>query len=69
MLLPPAKTSAQIPSLAERQFIVSRSTASKTEEALSRTLFWYREQLLGLIEASWKEVCPPGSLLYPLGPC
>jgi hypothetical protein len=55
MLLSADKTSSPIPTLAERQFIVSRSTASKSEEVLSRTLFWYREELLNLIKASWKE--------------
>ncbi|KAL7409219.1 TRAPP II complex [Mrakia frigida] len=55
MLLPRSKSSSPIPSLAERQFVVSRSTASKAEESLTRSLFWYREELLSLVQASWKE--------------
>lgn len=63
MLLPLSKTSSPIPSLTERQFVVSRSTASKAEESLTRSLFWYREELLGLVQASWKEVRSPTRLL------
>ncbi|GAA5876487.1 hypothetical protein JCM16303_003552 [Sporobolomyces ruberrimus] len=45
-----------IPVLAERQFVVAKVKRSKEEEREERELFWYREDLLSLVELSWNEV-------------
>jgi hypothetical protein len=58
VLLPASKSTSPIPTLTERQFVVSKLAASKAEEDLTRTLFWYREELLRLVTATWKEVGP-----------
>ena len=43
-----------IPSLTNRQFVVT-GLASEVEK-VQRELFWYREELLKKVLASWKEV-------------
>lgn len=56
ILLPADKTASGIPSLSDRQYVVSSSTTTKSEEDLTKSLFWYREELLGLVKTSWREV-------------
>lgn len=46
-----------IPSLTERQFVVSKTRQSSSDEQASRELFWYREELMQRIQARWNEVC------------
>lgn len=53
----PSQTSSQpIPTLSERQFIVSKSKLTSSEEQTQREMFWYREALLKCVKASWREV-------------
>ncbi|KAG1715705.1 hypothetical protein ID866_1468 [Astraeus odoratus] len=47
--------SRPVPTLSERQFVVGKSSLNKTEEITQRELFWYREELLKIIHAQWKE--------------
>ncbi|KAF8334324.1 TRAPP II complex [Cantharellus anzutake] len=46
---------APIPALTNRQFVVSKEKLSQEEERLQRELFWYREELFKMIEATWTE--------------
>lgn len=48
--------SRPIPTLSDRQFVVSKSSLSDAEDKAQRELFWYREELLGIIRGRWKEV-------------
>lgn len=52
--LPKEVTEAAIPSLTQRQFVVS-GLASEDDKA-QKELFWYREELLNELNATWKEV-------------
>jgi hypothetical protein len=54
--LTPEQIDAPIPSISEKQFIVAKVDATSQEERLARELFWYREELLSKIQASWAEV-------------
>ncbi|KAG9318507.1 TRAPP II complex [Chiua virens] len=47
--------SRPIPTLSDRQFVVSKSSLSDAEDRVQRELFWYREELLGIIHGRWKE--------------
>ncbi|KAG2134424.1 TRAPP II complex [Suillus bovinus] len=47
--------SQPIPTLSNRQFVVGKSKLSIEEERAQRELFWYREELLKIISARWKE--------------
>ncbi|OAX44681.1 hypothetical protein K503DRAFT_795305 [Rhizopogon vinicolor AM-OR11-026] len=47
--------SEPIPTLSDRQFVVGKSRLSIEEEQAQRELFWYREELLKIISARWKE--------------
>lgn len=47
--LPQHEQNALIPSLSKRQFVVNQHAG----DALQRTIFWYREQLLSALHASW----------------
>ncbi|KAF8844938.1 hypothetical protein BDN67DRAFT_942470 [Paxillus ammoniavirescens] len=47
--------SRPIPSLSDRQFIVAKSSMSVGEEKTQRELFWYREELLKIVQGRWKE--------------
>nr|XP_019045803.1 hypothetical protein I302_06194 [Kwoniella bestiolae CBS 10118]OCF24733.1 hypothetical protein I302_06194 [Kwoniella bestiolae CBS 10118] len=65
MILPlPRRTIAQallsrpIPSLSERQYIVDKEKKSVSKIKKERELFWYREELLKMVKATWVE---PGS--------
>jgi len=54
--LPDDLISQPIPTLSDRQFVVGKSKLSIEEEHTQRELFWYREELLKIISARWKEV-------------
>ncbi|OCF62347.1 hypothetical protein L486_02015 [Kwoniella mangroviensis CBS 10435] len=51
--------SRPIPSLSERQYIVDKEMKSASRVKKDRELFWYREELLGMVKATWTE---PGSM-------
>lgn len=44
-----------IPTLSDRQFVVSKSGLSADQERLQRELFWYREALFRYVQGRWKE--------------
>lgn len=47
---------APIPNLdTQKQFVVSKSKLSTETEAASRESFWYREELIKYLRATWKE--------------
>ncbi|KAF2432208.1 Trs120-domain-containing protein [Tothia fuscella] len=46
---------ARIRSANERQFVVSAANLSPESERLNREIFWYREELLKLLQASWRQ--------------
>ncbi|WWD18356.1 hypothetical protein CI109_102806 [Kwoniella shandongensis] len=48
-----------VPSLSERQYIVDKEKKSLAQIISEREHFWYREELLSMIHATWVE---PGSL-------
>lgn len=52
--VPVSKASSSIPTLTGRQFIVSKM--DDAHEKATRELFWYREELLERLKATWKEV-------------
>ena len=54
--LPESQTSVPIPTLSDRQFVVSKSKLTSIEEKRQRELFWYREELFKRIKARWREV-------------
>lgn len=56
IVIPPEQLAQPIPSLSDRQFVVAKVQQSVEEERISRELFWYREELLQRIQASWNEV-------------
>lgn len=47
--------SQPIPTLSDRQFVIGKSKLSIEEEQAQRELFWYREELLKIVSARWKE--------------
>ncbi|KIJ69369.1 hypothetical protein HYDPIDRAFT_24212 [Hydnomerulius pinastri MD-312] len=53
--LPESAISRPIPTLSDRQFVVSKSTLSASEDKAQRELFWYREELLRIVSGRWKE--------------
>ncbi|KZT42062.1 hypothetical protein SISSUDRAFT_980977 [Sistotremastrum suecicum HHB10207 ss-3] len=53
--LPSHEISKPIPSLLERQFVVTRSDLTAEQETLQRELFWHREALLKCLKAHWRE--------------
>jgi trafficking protein particle complex subunit 9 len=59
-LLPEDVISKPIPTLSERQFVLTKSNLTSEEERTQRVLFWYREELFKSIRGQWREV----SLLY-----
>lgn len=65
-LLDQAHTAQPIPALGDRQFVLSSrsANASAGDERRMRTLFWYREKLMELVEAVWREVHLP-CLFHP----
>lgn len=48
--------SQPIPILTDRQLVITESHLSKEEEQARREAFWYREELLKIIHARWKEI-------------
>ncbi len=50
-----------MPNLSDRQFVVSKEKLSQEEEKLQRDLFWSREELFKIVDATWTEV------RFPLG--
>ncbi|KAG9019650.1 hypothetical protein FRB90_011996 [Tulasnella sp. 427] len=53
--LPQEVTTQPIPTLSDRQFIVSKEKLSAIEEREQRELFWHREHLLKSVKAYWRE--------------
>jgi hypothetical protein len=54
--LSPSDVAKPIPSLSSRQYIVDKSGKSPEQIAREREVFWYREELLKSVRASWVEV-------------
>ncbi|KAJ6630827.1 TRAPP II complex [Mycena sp. CBHHK59/15] len=54
-ILSEAHISQGIPTLSDRQFIVTKSKLSQTEERSQRELFWYREELFKYLRGRWRE--------------
>jgi hypothetical protein len=55
-LLPDDHVSQPIPTLSDRQFVVTKSNLTSAEEKRQRELFWYREELFKFIRGHWREV-------------
>ncbi|KAI0341607.1 hypothetical protein BDW22DRAFT_1358429 [Trametopsis cervina] len=47
--------SQPIPTLSDRQFVVSKTNLSSQEESMQRELFWCREELFSRVKGRWKE--------------
>lgn len=56
LLLNPKRSMQPIPSVVDRQFVVSKVAMTAREDRISKELFWYREELLKKIKATWREV-------------
>ncbi|KAJ7774579.1 TRAPP II complex [Mycena maculata] len=54
-ILSEAHVSQPIPTLSDRQFIVTKSKLSKAQERAQRELFWYREELFKNLRGHWRE--------------
>ncbi|KAJ7063346.1 TRAPP II complex [Mycena amicta] len=54
-ILSEAHISQPIPTLSDRQFVVTKSKLSKEQERAQRELFWYREELFKCIRGRWRE--------------
>ncbi|KAI6005920.1 TRAPP II complex [Pisolithus albus] len=48
--------SQPIPILTDRQLVITKSHLSKEEEQARHEAFWYREELLKIVHARWKEI-------------
>ncbi|EAU88629.2 hypothetical protein CC1G_12021 [Coprinopsis cinerea okayama7 len=55
MILPESVTSQPIPTLSDRQFVVTKSGLTDVEQKLQRELFWYREELFKCVRGQWQE--------------
>jgi hypothetical protein len=55
-ILSEAHISQPIPTLSDRQFIVTKSKLSQKDEKAQRELFWYREELFKCLHGRWREV-------------
>ncbi|KIJ44069.1 hypothetical protein M422DRAFT_252562 [Sphaerobolus stellatus SS14] len=55
LLLPESQIAKDIPTLSDRQFVVSKSKISTKEARHRRELFWYREALFKCVKGTWKE--------------
>jgi hypothetical protein len=51
-----SQISEPIPTISDRQFVVSKVPVTDEEMALERELFWYREKLLDSLKLTWREV-------------
>lgn len=56
--IPSSKLQDPIPSLSERQYIVDKRKQSEDTIQRTKELFWYREEMLKSLSASWREVGP-----------
>lgn len=65
-LLPGEHISQPIPTLSDRQFVVTKSNLTSAEETNQRELFWYREELFKFIRGHWREV--RGSSVFVVHP-
>lgn len=54
-LLSEDQVSHPIPTLSDRQFVVTKSNLSLVQEKNQRDLFWYREELFKIIRGRWLE--------------
>ncbi|KAJ7285808.1 TRAPP II complex [Mycena rebaudengoi] len=54
-ILSEAHISQPIPTLSDRQFIVTKSKLSQKDEKAQRELFWYREELFKCLHGRWRE--------------
>jgi hypothetical protein len=45
-----------IPTLSDRQFVLTKSNLTLAEEKAQRELFWYREELFKCVRGRWREV-------------
>ncbi|KAF8522281.1 TRAPP II complex [Hysterangium stoloniferum] len=54
-LLSETQLSTPIPTLSDRQFVVSKSKLTSKEERHQRELFWYREALFSHVKGKWRE--------------
>ncbi|KAJ6496720.1 TRAPP II complex [Mycena vitilis] len=54
-ILSEAHVSRPIPTLSDRQFVVTKSKLSKVQERAQRELFWYREELFKNLRGRWRE--------------
>lgn len=52
-----------IPSLSDRQFVVSKTQHSADDQRTTRELFWYRQELQKRVKATWNEVRCRGKLV------
>lgn len=57
IILPESVVNQPIPTLSDRQFVVTKSDLSDAEQKLQRELFWYREEFFKTIRGQWQEVC------------
>ena len=67
VFLPSSKANSPIPILSnvnKRQFVVSATKTSPHSERRARQSFWYREEILKYVSATWKEesTCRSGSV-------
>ena len=58
MILTQEEISKPIPTLSDRQFVVTKSDLTDAEQRLQRELFWYREELFKSVQGHWQEVGP-----------
>lgn len=45
-----------IPTLSDRQFVLTQSSLSQVDQRTQRELFWYREELFKVVSGRWCEV-------------
>ncbi|KAF8312015.1 hypothetical protein DL93DRAFT_2115414, partial [Clavulina sp. PMI_390] len=55
IMLDDSAISAPIPSLYNRQFVVSKDKLTEEAQRLQREMFWYREKLFELVMGHWSE--------------
>ncbi|EMD38404.1 hypothetical protein CERSUDRAFT_113560 [Gelatoporia subvermispora B] len=49
------QTTKPVPTLSDKQFVVTKSSLTSAEEHAQRELFWYREELFRTVHGEWKE--------------
>ncbi|KAJ7632643.1 transport protein Trs120 or TRAPPC9 TRAPP II complex subunit-domain-containing protein [Roridomyces roridus] len=54
-ILSESHISQPIPTLSDRQFVVTKSKLSAAQERAQRELFWYREELFKNLRGRWRE--------------